>query len=310
MGGSGGVYSPVRGGLSDATGHRGDVCRASAVRSCAAGAATAGGSDTQGAAAQANATVLGTSGDLQLSAASAAQTHTLVPAPPLVAAISAATSLSLAGNSVSATALAEYGIALPALGSVSVNALSEATVAPPDVSTILGLNPTIQAAFGADPAIFDVGGMGAGGAGLQRGQTVTDTASVTINAATLGQPGNLVLGLFNGQIDGGAADSATIILLVQENGGPTLLNETFTTLGQAFTSFNDSVAPLANAGIGDSGQVQIDVSLKIRTDITGDGFFGNLILGEAPSQAAGWERLPAEHHSFDPIYGLADLALK
>jgi len=85
------------------------------------------------------------------------------------------------------------------------------------------------------------------------------------------------------------------------------LNETFTTLGQAFSSFNDSVASLANGGIGDSGQVQIDVTLTVKTDIAGDGFFGNLILGEAPKQqdsTAGWPRSLGEDRTFDHFAAL------
>jgi len=273
----------------------------------ASGTAMAGGSDSQGAAAVVNASGMATSGDLAATASSAAQTQTTVKVPPLIAAISSATSLSLAGTAVTAVALAEYGIALPLLGSGEPNALAEATVAPPDVPTILQSNPAIAAAFGANPVIFDVGAIGGGGPGLQRGQTVSDTASVTINASTLGAPGNLVLGLYNGEIVGGAADAAVIVLQMREGSGATLLNETFTTLGQAFSSFNDSVASLANGGIGDSGQVQIDVTLTVKTDIAGDGFFGNLILGEAPKQqdsTAGWPRSLGEDRTFDHFAAL------
>ncbi|HEV2364500.1 MAG TPA: hypothetical protein VGS12_09940, partial [Caulobacteraceae bacterium] len=66
--------------------------------------------------------------------------------------------------------------------------------------------------------------------------------------------------------------------------GTQLLNQTFTTLAQATTWFNDTTQNLGLIGSGSlsASILTLKVVLTITTAHAGDGFYGDIIVGDPP----------------------------
>ncbi|HEV2364152.1 MAG TPA: hypothetical protein VGS12_08150, partial [Caulobacteraceae bacterium] len=77
--------------------------------------------------------------------------------------------------------------------------------------------------------------------------------------------------------------------------GTQLLNQTFTTLAQATTWFNDTTQNLGLIGSGSlsASILTLKVVLSITTAHAGDGFYGEIIVGDPPSSSAAFAQAMA-----------------
>ena len=159
-------------------------------------------------------------------------------------------------------------------------------------------NAAIASAFGASPAVWAMGEFGGQRSGSVSGlQTIDDFLNVTLDASKLPASGNLEIGFFDPTVLGSGFKSLT--LTISGNNGSadvTLFTQTFTTVASAESFFGDhaislgALSSLPRAG----GEVQLFIHVDIQTDAAGEGFYGQVILGDPPS-ATGHASRFAQH---------------
>jgi hypothetical protein len=158
-----------------------------------------------------------------------------------------------------------YGVAVPTTGSIDA---------------VLNANAAIKSAFGAHRKYFALGELGGGHSSAgTASQTSTAEMQMTVNLADLGAPGELVLGLFDGQVVG---TGVTSVALSVTGDGVSLLSKSFTTAAAALAYFTDD-------GIGgllalpDTGTEALAITLTVVTDAPASGFYGDFIIGDPPA---------------------------
>ena len=178
------------------------------------------------------------------------------------------------------------------------SALALETAAPDSGSTaaVLAANPIIAAAFGAAPTFFAIDEMGGAYAksGGTTSQTNTDDIDLTVDLTKLSPEGDLILGFYGGTALGAGFTSMTLSITADGAASPQF-SQTFTTVASALAFFSDTTQDLGTLGAGSlSGNT---LSLQIQMTITttaGEGFAGQIIVGDPPGAASSPSRF-AQH---------------
>ncbi len=176
------------------------------------------------------------------------------------------------------------GFSLPQAGPVikdypNGEAAIDASPSAKSTNALLAANPAIKAAFGASPSFFAGGLLGNEESGTANvSQTGTASATVTINLADLAKPGELILGLGGGGLVGGGITGVTLSV---SGNGVSFTPETFSSGTAALAGFDDKAFDLA--ALGTSGVLDLTIGVSVQSDMPNSDFFGNYIIGEAPT---------------------------
>ena len=150
-------------------------------------------------------------------------------------------------------------------------------------------NSVIASAFGASPAVYAMGEVGGQRSGAVGGlQTVTDTLGIDLDPSKFPASGNLEVGLFNQTTLGAGLKSLAVTITgATGTGDVTLFSQTFTTLASAQAFFTDNAISLgALSGLPRAGGVvQLSLTVTLQTDTVGEGFYGQVIIGDPPTAA-------------------------
>jgi hypothetical protein len=172
---------------------------------------------------------------------------------------------------------------------------------------VLNANSKISSAFGAPPHdYFGIGELGGGySAGGTGPETVTSQVSLSVQLGDLVSPGELALGLYNGDLVGTGVTSVT--LTVKDTTSSTiLLSRPGMTGAQALALFtNDGFGGLEVLTPADSTDT-LQISLSVTTTKANSGFYGDFILGDPPassSQSAAVHRMSTAMAAFAPAAG-------
>jgi hypothetical protein len=232
--------------------------------------------------------------------------------------IDRATSSAIAIVSTSATAVAgvvQDGDAISFINdltSVSVGESGPGT----NSSAVTGLfsqNNAIATSFGADATIVSLGEVGGGHATSGTDTEISvATQDIHVSLAKSVAPGDLVLGLADGQTVGSGVTDVNLSVHVKTPAfGATVLTLNFAgpdAAAEAQAAFTDQTYDLGNW----LGTVTADftMTLSVTTDQANAGFFGNFIVGNVPSADAAAQRfdfVPHLGHAWDfPLFASHD----
>jgi hypothetical protein len=261
------------------------------------------GTEAAGGACIALSNAYGTSGT---SLAEASTSLLAVPgAPPVaVGSLSAVVQTTVDGEA-RATTFLEYGQNMAAIasdtppddtGAVDLDALPIAKL----TNQVLAGNAAIKTAFGKAPSFFAAALMGGGHAYAGTdAETTTATATVGINLADLTTHGQLVLGLYNGDLVNGSG--VTGVTLSATGGGVTFPTETFTSGAAALAGFSDKAFDLG--ALGTTGVLDLTVTLAVTTNAAGSYFFGNFLLGDPPGGGTALQSVVPESPAWIASHG-------
>jgi hypothetical protein len=182
--------------------------------------------------------------------------------------------------------------ALAAIGGASATpvsgpqAVAFETGAPNSASTsaVLAANSKISTGFGASPVFFGIGELGGG---YSTGGTATQTTNVSftehVDLNQLATRKDLEVGLYGGTKLGTGFASMTFDLFAD---GVDVIHQTFTSAAAAVTFFTNNaidVGSLASGALSGSN-LTLQAVMSITTTAAGQGFYGNLIIGDPPGK--------------------------
>jgi len=250
------------------------------------GSATATATAHNGAGALASATALadGASGAFTASAASTPATSQLIET------VLATASGVVAGSSIG-QAQAVVGGAAPAFATTQ-QGVAFATAAPNAASTsaVLAANANIATAFGASPSFFAIGELGGGyssyGQPAPASETTTSSIVETVDLTKLASRQQLVAGFYDGDVVGAGVTGVTFDLYAD---GADLIHQTFATAAAALTWFTDNAVDLGSLAAGQplgGNTLTLQAVLTVTSTSAGSGFYGDLIIGDPPTQSA------------------------
>jgi hypothetical protein len=215
-----------------------------------------------------------------------AQTQVLA-AHPTTAILAAETKSS---GTVSTSAISQanlkYGASLAFV--TSPQAVANADLAPAAsssaVTSVLGSNTAIAAAFTGAKQFYAVGELGGGhGTGGTASQTSTAQLYLTIDQTKVPSGGHLVVGLYGGTLVGSGITGVS--LSVTENGTAvaplSFTNDTAVQARAAFTNMGFDLGTLSG-----TGTVSLGFTLSVTSTSAGSGFYGGVIVGDPPGHAA------------------------
>jgi hypothetical protein len=141
----------------------------------------------------------------------------------------------------------------------------------------LAANSNIQSAFGCSGVFLAMGEIGGHNSTLSSGsQTSTDSISLQFDP-TQQPPGELEIGLFNGQGQGTSFSTMTFKIVAN---GVTVLNQTFFSSADATAFFTNHAIDLGSLAS------QITITETITTTTANSGWYGGFLLGEVPTSPA------------------------
>jgi hypothetical protein len=243
--------------------------------------ATAGGSDTAGATALATSVGDG-SGGVDATAMSAPQTVSNTHAN-LISYVYASADGAVTGDSGTSTAEGLYGGVLPAFSASGI-AVATGDAQPTTATThaILTANANIAADFTGSPSFFSVGEVGGGHSSAgTASETSTSTVTTSVDLSNLSPTGDLILGLYDGDLVG---SGVTSVSLTVSGNGVDYINDQNMTGAAAQALFTDGAFNLG--ALASSGGLNLSVSLTVVSDAANSGFYGDFILGDPPAQTA------------------------
>jgi len=180
-----------------------------------------------------------------------------------------------------AAAFTSYGdIADP----IDATVLGKITAAPTptDIETILGSNPGIASGFSDATSYFAILELGAKhGASAGGPQAATGALDFTVNLSALPTMDNLLMGFY-----GGIGDGPTTVLFTVSVDGVDVVSQSWTDVGDAIAFFTDQFqdfGPIALLDIDANGLLDISVDFAVETQISGDAFFGGILIGDPPA---------------------------
>jgi hypothetical protein len=186
-------------------------------------------------------------------------------------------------TSATAYALGQYGGAAPAFSSTDAGeAIGDAAPTATATNAVLTANSAIKTEFGASPKFFALGEVGGRHATAGTDvETTTSSVTVDVDLAELATPGDLILGLYDGDAVGAGVTGVTLTV---SGVGVTTFTEAFASGALARTGFTDKAFNLGS--LASTGTLDLTVSLTVTSDAAGSGFFGDFIVGDPPPAAA------------------------
>jgi hypothetical protein len=194
---------------------------------------------------------------------------------------------------------AGVGTAAPAVPAVTqFQAVAYATGSPTvaDADAALGSNAHLRASLQPSRALTLMT-LGASSAQVSGTLTYTTTVSMNVDLSDVSGPADLLLGMHDPTIAGGAFTSLEFV--VRRDGIP-VLNKVFGDASGGVAYFTDHVVDLGAARAG-SSSAALDFQLNLTTSRAGDGMLANFFLGTAPT-------IPGDA-THDGRVGFADLVL-
>jgi hypothetical protein len=153
------------------------------------------------------------------------------------------------------------------------------------VNAVFKANPTIAAAFGDSPDVYELGEIG--GAHATAGpdsETSIANEIVYLNTANLAGDQDLAVGFYDG--DSAAASGVTGVLLNVTDNGQTLVHESVTSDAAARTFFSDNVLSGLKLLSPGGGLAELSLSLTVYSDGANSGFYGDFVIGGVPQGTA------------------------
>ncbi|MFZ5829482.1 MAG: PEP-CTERM sorting domain-containing protein [Planctomycetota bacterium] len=154
-----------------------------------------------------------------------------------------------------------------------------------DVLPLLDANPIVKSAF-VGPCPSDFMALMVLGGGYPTGNTngspheFTGQLDLQFDLGGLASPQNLRVGLLDPVGTGSGFDSLTFSIVRE---GATVVEETFTSLGDALTYFDDNLLDLGPIGDGVGADGILDLTFKMALTISGvgDSFYTNFVVGNS-----------------------------
>lgn len=187
------------------------------------------------------------------------------------------------------TAKAKVVIGGPSMALAAQGSAVALQTAAPDAasaSAVLAANPNIATGFGAAPTFFAIDELGgAYASGGTTAETITSTASLTVDLTQLASLQDLEVGFFDPTVVGSGFTSLTFTLT---GDGHTLISQTFTTVAAADAFFADRAVDLGSLATGQlsGGPLTLVAKLTLTTDAPGSGYYLQMIAGDPPPDHA------------------------